>query len=265
MLVNVDYHVTDVCNLKCAHCSHFCPLVPQDAKHKSIEQITADFALLSKFKEHLGTLGLMGGEAFLHPQMSKIFRIARKFFPNNDISLTSNGTFAHKILQWKDAIEENNIRLVITIYPYKANPWEDYETIKKVIPSAEAWDFPTRCGMTYNELSFKSGVATDQEIRDCYKRWRCNQLKNGKLWICHYAAQLNVLKDAFPGQIEIPQDEQCYIDLNNDYLTIDDIYRWQRETWPQICKYCLDVHTGAYSGPTEPWRTTNKDISEWVQ
>ena len=62
MIVNVDYHVTEVCNLNCAHCSHFCPLVPKDTKPKSIEQITADFALLSKFKEHLETLGLMKGD-----------------------------------------------------------------------------------------------------------------------------------------------------------------------------------------------------------
>lgn len=265
MLVNVDYHITDHCNLNCAHCNHFSPLVPKETKHKSIEQITADLSLLSKFKNDIGTVALLGGEPFLHPQLSKILRITRQIFPNNEISLTSNGTLADKILQWKDSIEENNIQLVITIYPYKQDAWENYNKIKNIISSTSYWDFPIKTGMMYHELSNQFGVATDQEIKDCVKRWRCNQLKDGKLWICHYAAQLNVLKNAFPGQVNIDVDDRCYLDLNNDDLTIDDIYEWQRTTWPGICMHCVDAHYGGYGGPTKPWETTKKELSEWVE
>jgi hypothetical protein len=264
MIVNVDYHVTEVCNLNCAHCSHFCPLVPKDTKPKSIEQITADFALLSKFKEHLETLGLMGGEPFLHPQFSKVLRIARQFFPNNRIVVTTNGTLADKILQWKDAIEENNITICVTIYPYKDNSRENYEKIRGVIKNTYYWDYPTTHGMTYHELSHRDDAATDEEILGCYKRWRCNQLRDGKLWICHYAAYLDFLKNAFPGKIDIEEDEYRYLDLNNDNLTIDDIYYFQQFAFPNICRHCEDVHYGAYAGPTEPWRKSRKEISEWI-
>lgn len=264
MLVSVDYHLTDICNLNCAHCNHFCPLVPKDTKHKSIEQITADLSLLSKFKDDLETLALLGGEPTLHPQLSKICYIARNFFPNNEISITSNGTTANKMLQWKDAIEENDIKFVVSIYPYKDDPYEDYKKIEKIIPNnIDKWEYPTEFGMTYNLLSERNDEATQEEINNCMKRWRCNQLLNGKLYICHYAAQFNYLKNAFPEKINVKDVEGSYIDLNNDNLTIEDIYKFQEEARPLICDHCLDAHYGNYSGPTENWKRSELNINEW--
>lgn len=263
MLVNVDYHINDRCNLNCAHCNHFCPLVPNDVKDKSIEQITADLTLLSKFKEHIQTLALLGGEPLLHPKLSKICFIARKLFPTSEISITSNGTLVNKVLQFKDAIEENNIKLVISIYPYKDNPYQNFEEIKKIIPSTECWKFPTEVGMMYNILSSRIDQVSKEEIFNCVKRWRCNQLKDGKLYICHYAAQLNYLLNAFPNEVNIKNDKQMYLDLNDETLTIDDIYEWQKTTYPSICDHCLDAHCGGYNGPTEPWRKSEKKLDEW--
>ena len=264
-MYSIDYHITDVCNLSCAHCSHFCSVVPHNTKHKSIEQITADFALMSKFSSLFVWLGLMGGEPTLHPELSKILRIARQFFPNNKISITTNGTLADRFLQWKDSIIENDVTVVVTIYPYKKDAWENFYKIKQIIPQTISWPYPIEHGFTPHQLSNKTGVATPEQIMGCYKRWRCNQLKDGKLWICHFAAQLNRLKDAFPGQINFDQDDKCYIDLNNDDLTIEDILKWQNETWPDICNHCLDVAYGGYNGPVEPWRTSKKELSEWVE
>lgn len=265
MLVNVDYHIIDKCNLKCAHCNHFCSLVPNSNKPKSIEQITADLSLLSKFKNDLGTLALLGGEPTLHPELSKICRIARQIFPYNNISITTNGTTADIIYKWKDAIEENNIQLVVSVYPITNNPYENYYKIKTVIPSTECWEFPTINGMTYNLLGENVEGLTDDEIFGCVKRWRCNQLKDGKLYICHYAAQIDYLINAFPDQVHIQKDDQMYLDLNNDDLTIDDIYEFQRNTYPEICKHCADAHFGGYGGPVEPWRVSTGDISEFYQ
>lgn len=228
MIINVDYHIIDNCNLKCAHCTHFCPLVPNNTKPKSIEQITADLSLLSKFKDHIETLALLGGEPTMHNQLSKICRIARYFFPNNKISVTTNGTLAEYAYKWKDAIEENNIDFVVTIYPCKENPYEDYEKILSVIPTAEKWEFPATNGMTCNLLSSRNDAASKEEIMNCFKRIRCNQLKDGKLYICHYAAQIDYLINAFPDKVNIKKDDAMYIDLNNDNLTIEDIYEFQK-------------------------------------
>ena len=109
MLKNVDYHIIDRCNLNCAGCNDFSPLVSPDDKGKSIEQITADFMLLSKIKNEFYILNIMGGEPTLHPELSKILRIARQIFPDNKIRLLTNGTNYDKFYRWKDAIVENKI------------------------------------------------------------------------------------------------------------------------------------------------------------
>lgn len=264
MLVNVDYHIIDRCNLKCVGCNHFCPLVPDSNKPKSIEQITADLALLSKFKDHVQTLGLLGGEPLLHPQLSRICRISRYFFPNSEISITTNGLLVNRVREIKEAVEEFNIQLVVSVYPLnKEDPYELVNRIQRIIPSTQAWDYATTNGMYINELTERTGVATQEEIKDCVKRWRCNQLKDGKLYICHYAAQLEYLKNAFPGEINIQEDDQMYLDLNNDDLTIEDIYEFQRNTMPDICNHCSDAHYGGYAGPTQEWRRSELQMSEW--
>jgi organic radical activating enzyme len=266
MLVNVDYHIIDKCNLNCVGCNHFCPLVPEDNKPKKIEQIISDLALLSKFKDDLGTLALMGGEPLLHPQLSKILRIARKLFPTNTISLTTNGLLVERVKNIKDAIEEFDIQLVISVYPFnKLNPYSHVEKIKQIIPNVETWEYPTSHGMYINELSPDPNKATKEQVDQCIKRWRCNQLKDGKLYICHYAAQLNYLKDAFKGQVDIPEEESMYLDLNNDSLTIEDIYNFQRTTYPKICFHCSDATAGGYNGECQPWRTSNRKLDEWYK
>lgn len=265
MTYNIDYHITDKCNLNCAHCSHFCSLVPANAKHKSIEEITADLALVSRISKTFINLAIMGGEPTLHPQLSKILYIARKFLPNNRISLTTNATMADKFLQWKDAILDNDIDVVVTVYPYKKDVWENYYKIRQIIPNTTSWIYPTEFGFTYHQLSNKPGLPTKEQIMGCYKRWRCLQLKDGKLWICHYAAQLNRLKDAFPGQVNIDVDDKCYIDLHNSELTDEDVILWQNNTHPAICDHCADVAYGAYDSPYEPWRISEHKLEEWVE
>lgn len=280
MLFNVDYHITDICNLNCAHCSHYCPLVKfiPSIKHKSVEQITADLTLLSKHKDYLERLGILGGEPCLHPQLSKILRIARGLFPKTKIVLTTNGTLTEKYLRWKDAIEENDIQLCVTLYPFKGDEqsaWQNFKRISDFIPSVDVWAYPTQVGMTYHQLAYEPCIKDDMDREEkdkleskvfgCYKRWQCNQLKDGKLWICHYAAYLDILEKVFPNKVNIGQDAQCYLDLNNDNLTEQDIYQWQCETYPKICKHCTDVQHGGYVGEAEPWRRTKYDISEWVE
>jgi len=264
MIEGINYQVTQKCNINCAHCSFFCPLVPSDTKHKSIETIISDLALMSKFKDHLGILGLLGGEPFLHPEFSKILRISRRFFPKSRIIVQTNGSLANNILQWKDAIDETGAEITVSVYPYKKDPWEDFYKIKQVIPSAISWGYAIDHGFTINQLSNRTGDASPEQIQGCYKRWWCNQLKDGKLYLCHLIAYIDLLKKYFPGQVDMDVDDQCYIDLHDDNLTIEDIERWQDNAWPDICNHCLDAKYGNYAGPVEAWHRSERKIEEWI-
>lgn len=265
MIDYVDYHIIDKCNLNCKGCSHFCPLVPKDSKPKSIEQITADLTLLSKFKDDIDCISLLGGEPTLHPELSKILRIARQIFPNNKICITTNGTTYKRILEWKDAIIENNISWVVTIYPYCDDVWERYNEMAKVIPNnISYWDFPYEHGFNTELLTNKNDILTHNEIINCYSRSRCRQLKDGKLYICFIAAQFPYLKDKFGDDINVDLDGTEYIDLNGD-VTIDDIYRFTSTTHPKLCDHCSYLANNRYDGPTEPWSHTELQLDEWYK
>ena len=265
MLNSVDYHIIDKCNLNCASCNHFSSLVPEDSKGKSIEQITADFSLLSKIKDEFYALNLLGGEPTLHPQLSKILRIAREMFPNNTINLTTNGTRYNMFELWKDAIIENNICLYITVYPYCDNYKDRLETIAKTLKPYDNIvyiDFPIDSGFNYGFLSNKI-VCSESEYKNCEKPYWCSQLKNGKLYKCYYAAQFDVLKNYFGDEITFDLDGKEYLDLNGD-ITFNDLNKFIYSPQPEICKHCLEVCNAEKGGLKHPWSKTCKDINEWI-
>ena len=133
MVNNIDYHIIDRCNLNCASCNHFSSLVPSTDKGKSIEQITSDLTLLSKVKEVFNCLTILGGEPTLHPELSKILRIARQIYPNKQINLVTNGTNYDKFEKWRDSIIENNIHVILSLYPYCDDNMERAEKMRKIL------------------------------------------------------------------------------------------------------------------------------------
>lgn len=266
MVGNIDYHIIDRCNLNCASCNHFSSLVPASDKEKSIKQITADLTLLSKIDTEFETLTLLGGEPTLHPQLSQILRIARGILPNNTIKIITNGTAYNHMERWKDALVETNTGVVVSIYPYCHDYRERFEMIRNTLEpevKIEVVEMPENAGFNYGFLSNDCGVATETEIINCYRRYYCLQLKDGKVYICHFAAQFNRLKDYFGDQVSFDLDGKEYFDLNGD-VDINQFYEFAHYSRPNICDHCLDVHNGGWAGDTHPWGTTRKDIHEWV-
>lgn len=264
MINNVNYNITDICNLKCKHCNQFCPLVPEDTKHKSIQQITSDLVLLSKFKSNINTISITGGEPTLHPQLSDILSIARKYFPDNKINLLTNGTNYNKFMIWKKSIVDNNIMVVVTIYPYVNDTWDRYFSIENIIPDNISYNSkPYDFGMNYISFHRYCACASDEQIYNCSRRFNECQVNNGKLYICPFASQIHYLIDKFKDNVNIKVNTSEYIDLTDDNLTGDDIENFLLSTIPSICYHCLDVTNGGAAGPKEKWSDSNNELSEW--
>lgn len=266
MLGNIDYHIIDRCNLNCASCNHFSSLVPHNDKPKSLPQIIADLTLLSKIKDEFEIFTILGGEPTLHPQLSEILRITREILPNQQIHLVTNGTNYNHFERWKDALIESNITVAISTYPYCPDYKDRIEQIKRTLePEVEVYtaDMAENTGFNYGFLSNTNGVATEEEIIGCNRRHLCSQLKDGKLYLCHFAAQFNRLKDYFGDQIKFEMDGKEYLDLNGD-ITRDKFWEFVCWAHPVICDHCLDVHNGGFNGDTRPWGITKKELNEWV-
>ena len=266
MLENLDYHIIDKCNLNCASCNDYCPLVePGTGEGKSIEQITADLTLLSKLKSEFYRLNIMGGEPTLHPQLSKILRIARRIFPNNVIRLITNGTNYNRFSQWKDALVENNIDVTVSLYPYCKDYEERLQIIKKTLEpeiNVEVWSPAITDGFNYATFSNTLGLVSDDDIANCTRRFSCPQLKDGKIYLCPLAAQFNRLKSYFKDKIKFDSDDKEYLDLNGE-VTAKDFYEFIYGAKPVICEHCVGAHNH-WLGPKRPWMISGKSLDEWV-
>ena len=266
MVNNIDYHIIDRCNLNCASCNHFSSLVPSTDKGKSIEQITSDLTLLSKVKEGFNCLTILGGEPTLHPELSKILRIARQIYPNKQINLVTNGTNYDKFEKWRDSIIENNIHVILSLYPYCDDNMERAEKIRKILEPYNSFSVESTAnedGFNYGFLSNSDNVAAEDDIIHCVRPFWCAQVKNGKLYICNFAAQFDRLKAFFGDKITFELDGKEYLDLNGD-VTVKDFYNFINYARPNICYHCVDCVKKNASGPRHHWTTTKKDINEWI-
>lgn len=266
---NVDYHITDKCNLLCVCCNHFCPLVPTDTQHKSMEQIQSDLLLLSKIKDNIDCVTIMGGEPTLHPRLNDILYFARRIFPNNEIHLTTNGTRYKQFYLWKDAIINNNIKVLLSQYPFTDNYKECYQLIQDMIPNncvSSHGNYDLSIGLTDKMQTgcfINKPIVDEDSIRKCRMRGGCCQLKNGRLYICNYAANFNRFDDAFKGQHEIIQDENDYVDLNTITTYEESVYPMVYESIPSLCRYCTECQRWASTAVLVDWKKSDKAIGEW--
>ena len=114
----LETHIINKCNLNCKGCSHFSNIVDEEDASVNIMVFERDFARLAELFDHIFTIRLMGGEPFLNTNIGEYIKIVRKFFPETDLRILSNGllvpTVADCILQ---KIADNNVALDISCYP----------------------------------------------------------------------------------------------------------------------------------------------------
>lgn len=269
-IFNVDYHITDKCNLLCVGCNHFCPLVPSNTEHKSMEQIKSDLFLLSKIKDNINCVTIMGGEPTLHPYLNDILYFTRSIFPNNTIFLTTNGTRYKDFHLWKDAIIDNNIMVVLSQYPFVENYKEIYKSIQDMFPnncvSSINYNRDLSVSVTDKMLSgclVSKPIIDDDSIRDCRMRGYCCQLKNGRLYVCNYAANFDRFDNAFKGKHNIIQDEFDYVDLNTIVNYEESVYPVLFDSIPSLCKYCTECKRYYDTAKFVDWKCSDKSIDEW--
>ncbi|MCF8029180.1 MAG: radical SAM protein [Desulfobacteraceae bacterium] len=92
--VNVFFHITTRCNLKCAHC-YINP--DQHGDHTLPLQTVADWLRLFYDPAKTANLILLGGEPTLHPELAKIVETARQI-GYGSVTIDTNGYLFHDIL-----------------------------------------------------------------------------------------------------------------------------------------------------------------------
>lgn len=223
----LEFHVTHRCNLNCAGCSHFVPVIP---KHVEVDgsQLKQDLYRLKELVGHIENIRIMGGEPLLCPQLAKYCSLVRSLYPYANIKIVSNGILAMRMSDALIAtIRANDVSMDITCYPPFFDKYD--ETAKWLNQCGISYHMDIRWGMCpvlHKDSEHKFRHDNTSLICECYN------LFNRHLYPCPPTAYIHFFNEFFDESF--PSDEGI------------DIYRCKsfEELWGNViskkkmCDYC---------------------------
>lgn len=258
----LETHIVDHCNLNCKACCHYCNVTkPNFIK---IENFSDDmFGLSQKF--NIKQIRLMGGEPLLAPNINDFLIITRKYFPNSDIRLVTNGILLSKQPEefW-ETLKTQKIKLDLTKYPIGGTSFsEALDAIGSHVFNYyrnDDWGFcvqETAMGDFWIASNFqltmdsRGNSNVNNSFAKCpYKR--CINLINGKLVHCPTAGYLHNYNSYFNKNLVGEDGIDIY---NHTAIEILDYLSKPIET----CKYCV------FDGDVtlQKWEISKKEENEW--
>jgi MoaA/NifB/PqqE/SkfB family radical SAM enzyme len=265
VLNNVDYHITDRCNLNCVSCGHFCPLVPSDTEDKSVGTVINDLIALYKATNNgrmVDHLTITGGEITIHPHLEYIVEIASSLFSNRVI-LWTNGKLYNRLINMKSVLLDRRVLIYMTDY---AQSYTETAIASLKDAFGDRFYYITRKNdngtIKFNNQFFSSEeVADDNHIINCYPRYNCMQLVDKKLYLCQYAAYFPYFDNYFKGKHNLKLTGNEYIDLTK-VTNFSEIEEFVKSTKLDICSHCLDCLPDR---ETQEWRKSDKELKEWYK
>lgn len=254
--ININYDIVNYCNLNCAGCSHFSPLIKDklaidlDTFRENMKQLSIFMKPILKILE----VEFIGGEPLLHPQINSIIKIAREILPQSTLKIITNGILLDYLKEdFFNAVNENRIIIQVDNYTLdKRFKKRNLEKINKSLLSAHdktQFDFHY-----YKDMNDKS------ETTKCtrFKSWEnnCNFLKyNGDLHLCSLSANIDTLNSI------LPKEQQYKVIENLDYVNIykskfTDFINLKKSKRP-FCNYCSEPIK-------KDWHLYNGE-NEWIK
>lgn len=230
MLPRLAYIETDIvnyCNLNCAGCSHFAPLVV-DKFAVAVVDYERQLKRIGELFPYPLLFRVMGGEPLLHPELAKILDITRQYLPDAQIELVTNGILLRQVSQEVvAAINTNKVRVNISNY----NLDLDLDYIKDTFESVCMVDRESfMYNICLNEAPSDSYI---ENYFNCASHRVCNYLKDGKLYHCAITGCVELFDARFGTSFGAKMLDGIDIYSNNH----DDICDYLR-TPISACKYC---------------------------
>lgn len=253
---SLDIELVGECNLNCKSCTHFSPVA--QTERLSVEEFEADLRQLSiLMPDKIKKINLLGGEPLLHEQIEDFMKISRKYFPNIEICIVTNGILllGKQESFWKTACE-NKIVIEVTKYPVKLDFKKMKETAKKYKVTLQ---FYGRSGYVQKTQYFLPlDLEGKQDMREsftrCFMARSCITLYRGRLFPCSYAAYIERFNRRFGQDIPVTRDD--YADIYNEKP--EDIMKKIGCPVP-MCRYC-NVGARTYGNK---WEVSRKKMEEW--
>jgi MoaA/NifB/PqqE/SkfB family radical SAM enzyme len=255
--ISLDYfevNLTEHCNLNCKSCQAFAPLAKET--YLAVTSFERDMTRISEItSENVNRIFLLGGEPLLHPHITTLFDIARKYFKNATIGVITNGLLLLKQPDnfWK-SLQENNIKIILSKYPINIDIRKIKQLVTQYNIALEFWEIQVK---HWSHFSFDLKGKKNYKLNwlFCEKPRACTTLKDGKLYTCSLIPVVNIFNTYFNKELSVLKND--YVDIYQ-IKSVDEIINYLNRPVP-FCKYCN--LKGWYH---INWETSKKDISEWV-
>lgn len=252
---NIDYmetHIVNVCNLRCKGCSHFSPFVsPKDAA-VDYSAFEMDIKRLSQLFDHIFTLRLLGGEPFLCRELLSFCRCARKWLPESDIRLVSNGLLIPRVPA--DILTELAVlRIGVDVSNYP----ETKQHIDEIRARLERFGVSHRLSEEIRMFHKRLNLRGDSDIEEIFEHCptkHCAFFMNGMLANCSAPMLARYINKRFGTGIDVGDD---LLSLHHPGLTADDVLSFLSRPM-EACRYC--------ALPEEfPWTNTQEPrLEDWL-
>lgn len=176
----LEVNVIDSCNLNCKACAHYSNIF-DDSDIYQIEDFTRDIKRIADNVDIL-TFYILGGEPLKLKNLDAYLKITKRFLPNTNLRLITNGLLIPKISQnILDSIRENDFKVEISMYP---------PTVKiraEIAAVLEKNDIPYLMRpevKTFNAFLTLHGGHNPVKARAACANNICRFLRNGKIYKC---------------------------------------------------------------------------------
>ncbi len=176
----LEYHIVDHCNLRCAQCCSFSPML----KFWQVDpdQFEKDLIQVGKVVEP-SFLKIVGGEPLLHPELPRLLKIAKKTGISKKISVTTNG---HLLTKLADEAWNEFEMLTVSIYP---SPPLSKDLLKWIRQKATdhgisvSWKTQDKF-VNLNRSEKATYEEAKKTFQGCWIHHRCNSVKDGRFYSC---------------------------------------------------------------------------------
>jgi hypothetical protein len=250
----INVHVVEHCNLSCATCSVYSPLVAEE-KFLSPDSFERDMARLRQLTEKVSAITLVGGEPLLHPAPDIFFGIIRKYFPDNTtVCMVTNGILLHRQPEsfW-ESCRRHRAQLTISRYPIKIK-------IDQLRAAAQKYgvrvDYPPRDDFFKIPLDVRGEQKVEYSFKKCLLANYCIELLDGKLYPCCVPGHIGEFNRHFGQNLEVTEGD--YVDIYKA-KDIAEVFEHLSRPIP-FCRYCNLKAFQKNIG----WALSKKRIEEWT-
>lgn len=257
MIVSLEHHIADHCNLNCAGCSHFSPL--SQPWLESFNEFKEEWDRVYNKGLEVKRIRILGGEPLLNPYVGEMAAYARSLFPSSDVNVVTNGILLERRkTELLPIFQENKISITVSRYPGLNI---DYQKVLNGFPKIEMYG-----KASFWNISLHDAPDFDENFAflNCFSATdaKCSYLLKGRIYPCPILPNIPRLIEYFP---ELKETQLGEIDFTEGGILIEDhsveeIEQFLRTPNP-ICAYCNVLR----AKKNFQWKRTNYQIKEWME